>query len=141
MHLNSKLLFQKYAQPLFAGGLRVLEIGPDAIPSAYQEMVNDPTISWETLDFVHVGGVDHTTIDGYRFPIKTGTYDIVVSGQVIEHVGKIWVWIHEVARVCKAGGIIITISPVNWEYHEAPIDCWRIGGATAARHASHTEPE
>ena len=31
----------------------------------------------------------------------------------------------EVARVCKAGGIVITINPVSWPYHEAPIDCWR----------------
>ena len=52
-------------------------------------------------------------------------YDIVLSGQVIEHVRKIWLWIKELARVCKVGGLVITINPVSWPYHEHPIDCWR----------------
>lgn len=31
----------------------------------------------------------------------------------------------EVSRICKLGGVVITINPVSWPYHEAPIDCWR----------------
>jgi len=31
----------------------------------------------------------------------------------------------ELARVCRAGGKVITINPVSWPYHEYPIDCWR----------------
>jgi hypothetical protein len=31
----------------------------------------------------------------------------------------------ELARICKTGGTIITINPVSWPYHEAPVDCWR----------------
>ena len=29
------------------------------------------------------------------------------------------------SRICKPGGLVITIGPVSWPYHEAPIDCWR----------------
>jgi SAM-dependent methyltransferase len=61
----------------------------------------------------------------YEFPVKSASYDIVLSGQVIEHVRQIWVWIQEVARVCKVGGLVVTINPVSWPYHEAPVDCWR----------------
>jgi hypothetical protein len=32
----------------------------------------------------------------------------------------------EVARVCKPGGLVVTINPVSWKYHLAPVDCWRI---------------
>jgi hypothetical protein len=32
----------------------------------------------------------------------------------------------EVARVCKPGGLVITLNPTSWPYHEAPVDCWRI---------------
>lgn len=39
---------------------------------------------------------------------------------------KVWVWIKELSRVLKPGGKLITINPVSWPYHEAPIDCWRI---------------
>jgi SAM-dependent methyltransferase len=61
----------------------------------------------------------------YSFPVDDGAYDIVLSGQVLEHVRKPWVWIKEVARVCRAGGFVITINPVSWPRHDAPIDCWR----------------
>ena len=46
---------------------------------------------------------------------------------MIEHVRQIWVWIGELARVCKVGGVVVTINPVSWPYHEAPgvPDCWR----------------
>jgi len=30
------------------------------------------------------------------------------------------------ARVTKTNGLVITINPVSWNYHEAPVDCWRI---------------
>jgi hypothetical protein len=50
----------------------------------------------------------------------------VISGQVIEHVRKSWRWIPELTRVAKKNGLVITIGPVSWPYHEAPIDCWRI---------------
>ena len=32
----------------------------------------------------------------------------------------------EVARVVKPDGLVITIAPVSWPYHAAPIDCWRV---------------
>jgi len=41
-------------------------------------------------------------------------------------VAKIWRWMPELARVTKPGGLVITISPTSWPYHEAPIDCWRM---------------
>jgi SAM-dependent methyltransferase len=130
MHLNSKLIFDKYAKPLFKPGMKVLEIGPDAFPSTYQTSVGDSSITWDTADFA--SSIYYTTkatyplTDEYQFPIPTGEYDVVLSAQVIEHVRKCWVWIKEVARVCKPGGLVVTINPISWPYHEAPVDCWRI---------------
>ena len=40
------------------------------------------------------------------FPAPSGAYDIVFSGQVIEHVRKIWLWIKELTRICKVGGLV-----------------------------------
>jgi SAM-dependent methyltransferase len=62
----------------------------------------------------------------YEIPASADTFDIVMSGQVLEHVRKPWVWMKELARVCVPGGAVLTISPVNWPYHEAPVDCWRV---------------
>jgi len=126
MHENSILLFRQYALPCFTAGMKVLEIGPDAFPSTYQKMVSAPGLVWETLDIYDSPALTHPKSDVLHFPVAAGTYDVVLSGQVIEHVAHIWRWMAELARVTKPGGLVITINPVSWPYHEAPIDCWRI---------------
>ena len=127
MHLNSRLIFNKYVTPLLQSNpaLRILEIGPDAFPSTYSQSA-DITGAWDTVDIFPRQGLTFVATDENAFPIASNRYDIVISGQVLEHVRKPWIWIQEVIRVCRPGGFVITISPTSWPYHEAPIDCWRV---------------
>jgi SAM-dependent methyltransferase len=104
-------MFNKYARQYFQHGMKVLEIGPDNIPSTYQHMIGDSSIIWHTLDIRTDKRLSYSGCEEYSFPIPDNTYDIVLSGQVLEHVGKIWLWIKEVARVCRREGIVITINP------------------------------
>lgn len=133
MHLNSKLIFQKYAVGFFNNGNKVLEIGPAGFPSIYSKIVNNDTLQWYTLDigegYIDKGELNPLHIisqDEYRYPIEDNTFDIVLAGQVMEHVKALWKWIDELKRITKPGGYIILVSPVSWSYHEAPVDCWRI---------------
>lgn len=129
MHSNSRLLFDKFAKDHFRSGIRVLEIGPDDFPSTYRstvEAAGNAVAAWDTLDLYANPRLTFVAESEYRFPIADETYDIVLSGQVLEHVRKPWVWIRELARVCRSGGTVITINPVSWPYHQAPIDCWRV---------------
>ncbi len=131
MHTNSKLLFQKYARVYFHPRSRVLEIGPDRFPSpSYRSIVNgdgpqNETETWDTIDIYRDSRFTYAANSEYSFPIPDNAYDIVLSGNVMEHVRKPWVWIREVARVCKVGGTVITIVPVSWPHPPAPLDCWR----------------
>lgn len=125
MHGNSKFMFERHARSYFRGGDRVLEIGPNRVPSAYAQIVADPTITWDTLDIRPDQRLTYVASSPYSFPVESDSYDVVVSGQVLEHVEKIWVWMQEVARVCRPGGCVVTVNPVSWPYHEAPVDCWR----------------
>ena len=102
MHTNSALLFQKYAAPYFLENKRALEIGPN-FPSHYK-ILSKNVATWDTLDIYQDPRLTHVAMSEYSFPIADNSYDIVLSGQVIEHVRKIWVWMKEVARVCKIGG-------------------------------------
>jgi len=128
MHLNSELLFRKYLQPYFKSGMRVLEVGPDSKnPDVFRNLVNAPGILWETIDMEKTyPGLTYVARDEYSFPMPENHYDIVFSSSVIEHVRKVWVWVGELARVCKKGGMVLTISPISWPYHGVPYDCWRI---------------
>jgi SAM-dependent methyltransferase len=124
MHNNTRKLFKKYAKEYFRPNTRVLEVGPGVPPSPVQRMVRDASIRWETA------GIDTTfpfTYVGteYSYPIESDVADVVVATNVMEHVRKPWVWIKELARICKPGGYVITINPVSWPFHEYPIDCWR----------------
>jgi SAM-dependent methyltransferase len=133
MHLNSALLFSRYAKGYIREDSRILEIGPAGIPSEYQKLANVPSATWHFIDFSDTRYIDaatskltYTMQDAYRFPVPDNEYDIILSGQVIEHVQKPWLWLKESKRVVKPRGLIVTINPVSWPYHEAPIDCWRI---------------
>lgn len=125
MHLNSKLLIQKYGLPYFKDDLKILEIGPDDIPSGIQQLV-PYNVTWHTLNIFDDKRLTYPNSSEYAFPIDDNTYDIVISANVIEHVKKIWKWIPELSRVTKKNGIVITVNPVSWLYHEDPVDCWRI---------------
>lgn len=136
MHRNTMLLFDKYARGYFRPGVRVLEIGPDFDSWAVKKL-NGNCIStfaclagadaecWDTVDIYRSPRLTYTATSEYTFPIEDNRYDLVLSANVMEHVRKPWVWIRELARVCKPGGHVITIVPASWPYHEAPYDCWR----------------
>ena len=112
--------------PLFQKEMKVLEIGPDSLPSTYQRMADGLWSEWDTLDIDSNPNLTFSKSNEYSFAIPDKSYDIVLSGNVIEHVRKPWIWLPELARVTKPGGLVITINPVSWGYHEAPVDCWRI---------------
>ncbi len=126
MHENSILLFRNHAVPFFVDGMRILEIGPDNFPSSYRREVAARNLEWDTLDIYDSPSLTFPKSDPYEFAIPDNRYDLVLSGNVIEHVPRIWKWMTEVKRVTKPGGLVVTINPVSWPYHEAPIDCWRI---------------
>lgn len=125
MHPNSLLLFRKYVKPLLVPGVSVLEVSPEAIPGAYRREC-EHVDCWHTLTLGACEGATYEATEPYHYPVCDGAYGVVLSGQVIEHVPMPWLWMRELARICRPGGLVVTIAPVSWQYHEAPIDCWRI---------------
>lgn len=127
MHNNSKLLFEKHILPVLKSGMKVLEIGPNGFPSSFQQIAKDVSVAcWDTLDIFENPKLTYQKSPEYDFPIEQDSYDIVLSGSVIEHVKKPWKWVPELARIIKPDGLLVTIGPISWVYHEDPVDCWRI---------------
>jgi SAM-dependent methyltransferase len=66
----------------------------------------------------------HIQPDG-RVPVETGTFDLVLSTQVLEHVADPAAYIRECHRVLRPGGHLLITTHGLWIYHKDPVDYWR----------------
>ena len=115
MHENSRLMYVKYALNHIPEGARVLEIGPDQFPSTYQRLSADRRDSWSTIDIHKNEKLTYTAESGYAFPIADDSYDVVISGQVLEHVPSPT---ETLRRVLRAAGFSLQRCPQLLAYIE-----------------------
>ncbi len=134
-HLNSNLLWEKYASSLFSNGKQILEIGPAGYPSYYQKYAqqHNDIDTYHCLDvrtdFISGAEANPHFIyakDGYHYPLEDDMYDIVFSDQVLAHVPFFWDWYKELKRIAKPGGLIITICSQSYPACPSPTDGWRV---------------
>lgn len=59
---------------------------------------------------------------GGKFPFKNGEFDSIVTNQVLEHVFVPDLFLSEINRVLKKGGILLLTVPFVWDEHEQPYD-------------------
>jgi hypothetical protein len=52
-----------------------------------------------------------------------GVYDVVISGQVMEHVPHPWEWLTDLAKLYRR--YICIIAPNTWPEHRWPLDTYR----------------
>jgi len=107
--------------------LRIIDIGSvDVSGGTYKSLFENENWEYLGLDLEPGPNVDIVSSDMYDWPVDDESFDIVISGQCIEHVEDTHKWICEVARIAKKGGTICVIGPWACPEHRYPIDCWRI---------------
>ena len=125
MHESSYLLMSYFINTyLTTSPLTILDIGSFDPNLNYYRLCSDHFYSG--LDITKGPGVNIVSKDLYHYPIQDNTYDVVISGQTIEHVFDLHKWIKEISRVVKIGGLVCIIGPNTWIEHKYPVDCWRI---------------
>lgn len=108
--------------------LRLLDVGSrlaDDSNRTYRTHAQKWGFDYSGLDVQAGINVDVVCEDPYRFPLADGSFDVVISGQVFEHIEYPWETIREVARVLRPGGCAIIIAPSSGPEHRYPQDCWR----------------
>jgi SAM-dependent methyltransferase len=109
-----------------AGLVSLLDVGSFDVNGTYRPMVERRGWQYTGLDVTAGPNVDIVSPDPYRFPIDDNTFDVVVSGSTMEHVQAIWLWVPELVRVLKPGGLLAIITHTSFMYHRFPVDCWRV---------------
>ena len=56
---------------------------------------------------------------------SSNEFDLVISGQAMEHCEFFWIVFQEIFRVLKPNGYICIIAPSSGPEHRYPVDCWR----------------
>ena len=107
-------------------GCSTLVRGALRVPLTYGELFNAPSFNYVGLDIMEGHNVDVVPEDIFSWEtLTTESFELVVSGQMLEHNPYFWVTLAEMARVAVAGGLIVCIAPSTGNPHRFPYDCWR----------------
>ncbi len=105
--------------------LRVLDVGGADINGSYRQSFECLNCEYSATDMAEDSGPSITQNDPYTLPFSDQTFDVVISGQTIEHCEHFWLLFKEMVRVCKADGVLFLIAPSAGEIHRFPVDCYR----------------
>jgi len=109
--------------------LDILDIGSMAVSEGmqvtYKKLISG-NWNYTGLDMSAGENVDIVVKDPYKWTeVADKSYDVIISGQALEHTKYPWIVVQEMARVAKTGGLLIIIAPSSGWEHKWPIDCYR----------------
>lgn len=139
MHPTSFALMDRLLLRLYPGDdrpLRVLDVGSLNINGTYRELVERRGWDYVGVDreqganvdvVAHVGDI---SLDTWRHRMTahgfSPRFDVVISGQTLEHDAAPWLTVRNVARVTNCASIVL-IAPFVFPVHHEP-DYWRFTG-------------
>ena len=120
MHRNSMRLMADFRDRYLndSKGCTVLDVGSmqgKKEARSYRQLFGD--YRYIGMDVVAGKNVDIVGYNGLEI------YDVVISGQVMEHVLRPWEWLKALAGVYRH--YICIIAPNTWEEHKYPLDTYR----------------
>lgn len=123
---NMKKFVNKYLKKYKSKPLKILDVGSQDVNGSYKPLFNNINWTYTGLDIVNGKDVDIVVRDIYNWKeIKSNFYDVVISGQSLEHIEFFWLTMQEIARTLKEKGLCCVIVPSSGLEHKYPIDCWR----------------
>lgn len=121
---DARKFVEKYRKD---GAGMVADIGSLDINGTLKPLFSGRCKGYHGIDICLGLNVDIVVDEPYNWrEIKAESYDTVVSTQCLEHVPQPWLWIGEVARIARHGGLIYICAPNTMAYHACPVDCWRV---------------
>jgi len=125
MHSSALFYGRKFFEiyfPLATG--RILDLGSLDVNGSLRD-VSPEGVVYLGCDHSAGKGVDVVVPPGKKLPFTEGEFDGVVSTSCLEHDGRFWETIPELARVLSEGGLLYLNAPSDGEFHRYPKDYWR----------------
>jgi len=125
MHEDSYNLMRAFAEKYCDGTENVLDVGSLDVNGTYRDIFPNYT----GMDVVEGDNVDLVLDyqDGYIGKYNTDKkYDVVICGNVIEHVANPFGFVHALANLVSESGYLCIITPTDIHLHDHPKDYWRI---------------
>lgn len=108
--------------------VKILDVGgrstSDKEDRSYKNLFENTYAEYHIADIVAGSNVTHHMKKEYMIPADGNYYDVIVSGQTLEHVKNPFRLVNEMVRVLKPNGHIILIAPSSGPHHDS-VDCWR----------------
>jgi SAM-dependent methyltransferase len=117
----------------------LLDVGAADVNGSYRNVFTDTKIDYRGADLVAAEGVDIVLDDPYHIPVPDREFDIVISGQMLEHCEFFWLAFQDMVRVVKDDGFIFLIAPSAGPIHRYPVDCYRYYPDSFAAIAKYTK--
>ncbi len=111
----------KYLKDMDSG--TVLDIGSKKIDEPSQPTQTYRDSFGKRFDYTGMDLEAGDNVDIVGYESIEGEYDIVVSGQVMEHVNRPWEWLKNLTRYSRKH--ICIIAPWSFQEHRFPIDTYR----------------
>jgi hypothetical protein len=128
MHVGSYEKMQKFVKDYLLNQktLSVLELGSCDINGTYKPLFIKENWYYTGADLNSGPNVDIVLKNAYSWnEIPDNSYNVVISGSVLEHIEFPWLTMCEIKRVLKVNGLTCNIAPSSGFEHRYPVDCYR----------------
>lgn len=130
MHKSSMLKMEyfkdRYLNP--SEELKILDVGSFDKTGNYNygQILNEKNWTYTGLDLREGNNVDIIIKNPYDWKeIEENSYNVVITGQALEHMEFFWLTMEQINRVLKPGGLCCVIVPSTGPIHKNPLDCYR----------------
>jgi len=107
--------------------IKVLDVGSQCVPGqsdTYKMLFSESQFIYIGLDMIEGHNVDIVVKNAYQWDeVHDNFCDVLISGQMFEHVEFPWFTILEIARVLKPQGLLCIIVPSMQGLHRYPVNC------------------
>jgi len=105
--------------------LSVLDVGSMDVNGSYKPLFAERNCSYAGLDIEDGENVDYVVKDPYHWNFRDKQFDVIVSGQCLEHTARPWEVMEEIKFHLTTEGLVCIIVPGSGAIHRYPIDCYR----------------